>query len=114
MSSRLAALSENARALRAAARHCLSLTLLRPINTRAFPRISTNPRKSLLTKFAHDEQIQYPLVRFVNLLGVIEGPARPQDILSTLDRTQFLLVEVDSNSDPPLCRIFSRQSLLDK
>ncbi|KAJ1858189.1 hypothetical protein GGH12_000822 [Coemansia sp. RSA 1822] len=61
-----------------------------------------------------DEEIEAPMIMLVSEDGVPQGVHPLQTVLHGLDREQFTLVMVDSNEQPPTCRIFLRKVLYDR
>ncbi|KAG0238682.1 hypothetical protein BGW41_008057 [Actinomortierella wolfii] len=61
-----------------------------------------------------DEEIQAQWIQFINENGQNEGEKRLTSVLRTIDRKKFFLIQVDANTNPPICKLFSKSELFQK
>ncbi|KAI9593546.1 hypothetical protein BDF19DRAFT_415375 [Syncephalis fuscata] len=63
-----------------------------------------------------DEEITAPFIEVVEENGELKpgGPWKTRDVLHTLDREQYFILEVDSTANPPVCRIYSKKERYEK
>ncbi|CAG8645148.1 2563_t:CDS:1, partial [Acaulospora morrowiae] len=64
--------------------------------------------------FTHDEDINHAYIKFVNLEGMLEGIRPLKEVLKSFDRNEYWLVEVDSHSNPPVCKLLSKRTYFKK
>ncbi|RUP51026.1 hypothetical protein BC936DRAFT_136596 [Jimgerdemannia flammicorona] len=91
----------------------------RPFST-PWRHLSTNhspdppPLPPLKNRLRRDEEIPHTRITFINENGKLFRNVYVKNILKTMDRTAFFLVEVDPNVEPPVCRLFSKKIVFDK
>ncbi|OLY85303.1 Translation initiation factor IF-3 [Smittium mucronatum] len=74
---------------------------------------STSPQ--LQQRPLRNEEIRGDFIKLIDQDGkMIEAPVRLSDILLRLDRSKHVLQVVDPNSNPMLCRVFSKQYLYER
>ncbi|CAG8520386.1 2141_t:CDS:1 [Ambispora leptoticha] len=61
-----------------------------------------------------DEEIDSPFVSFVNAEGKMEGILDTKELLSTIDRGKYWLVEVSPNANPPVCKLVDKKETFAK
>ncbi|CAG8732330.1 2571_t:CDS:1, partial [Dentiscutata heterogama] len=53
-------------------------------------------------------------VKFVNQEGKLEGIISVKKLLATIDREKYWLVEVESNENPPICKLIEKKLAYEK
>ncbi|KAF9900595.1 hypothetical protein EC991_007146 [Linnemannia zychae] len=83
-------------------------------NTNASSRFNNDKRSPApLDRPRRDEEIDCQWIQFVSPEGNLsEKPL--SSVLKTFDRSKFFLIEVDSNAQPPICKLFSKKELYEK
>ncbi|KAL1926052.1 hypothetical protein VTP01DRAFT_7145 [Rhizomucor pusillus] len=62
-----------------------------------------------------DEEITAKFIKLIDEKGeLVHEKARTEDVLRTIDRNQFFLVQVDPRSAIPTCRLFDKKQLFEK
>ncbi|CAG8463838.1 2630_t:CDS:1 [Ambispora gerdemannii] len=61
-----------------------------------------------------DEEIDIPFVNFVNTEGKMEGIRSTKELLSTINRGKYWLVEVSPNANPPVCKLVDKKETFAK
>ncbi|KAF9164508.1 hypothetical protein DFQ26_001360 [Actinomortierella ambigua] len=61
-----------------------------------------------------DEEIQAQWIQFINEDGHNEGQKRLTSVLRSIDRKEYFLIQVDANTNPPICKVFSKSELFQK
>ncbi|CAO3682985.1 unnamed protein product [Rhizopus microsporus] len=79
------------------------------------PTISTPPPKPApLNRPKRDEEIDSNYITFVDAEGQVHGRQRLSQVLTSFDRSQYFLVQVDPLAKPPVCRLFDKKTLFEK
>ncbi|RKP05673.1 hypothetical protein THASP1DRAFT_32490 [Thamnocephalis sphaerospora] len=67
-------------------------------------------------RLPRDEEIKSEYVTVVDADGKLRsgGPARLRDVLRSFDRDAYFLIQVDTTTDPPVCRLTSKKGLYDQ
>ncbi|ORY91438.1 hypothetical protein BCR41DRAFT_376085, partial [Lobosporangium transversale] len=60
-----------------------------------------------------DEEIESTWIQYITPEGN-QGEKQLRHVLKTFDRSQYVLVEVDSRARPPKCKLFSKKELYEK
>src|SRR5438874_13023621 len=68
---------------------------------------------SLLGRPRIDEEIPSDFVRYVNEHGTLVGIKSLRSILSSLDRSQYCIVEVNKSETPPVCRLTNKKEFFE-
>lgn len=74
----------------------------------------TKDRRPVLDRPRRDEEIESQWIQFVTEEGQLGGQKTLSSVLKTFDRSKFFLIEVDSNANPPICKLFSKKEMFDK
>ncbi|KAF9122775.1 hypothetical protein BGW39_009503 [Mortierella sp. 14UC] len=83
-------------------------------STNASSRLNNDKRSPApLDRPRRDEEIDCQWIQFVGPEGSL-GEKRLSSVLKTIDRSKFFLIEVDSNAQPPICKLFSKKELYEK
>ena len=61
-----------------------------------------------------DEEIESQWIQYVTEDGQMGGQKTLSSVLRTFDRSKYFLIEVDSNANPPICKLFSKKEMFDK
>ncbi|KAJ1720640.1 hypothetical protein LPJ53_004748 [Coemansia erecta] len=61
-----------------------------------------------------DDKIPHPMITLITLDGTIDGVHPLSHVLRTTDLNEYTLVLVDSQQNPPACRLFSRKLLYER
>ncbi|KAJ2787709.1 hypothetical protein GGI15_000480 [Coemansia interrupta] len=61
-----------------------------------------------------DDKIPHPMITLIALDGTIDGVHPLSHVLRTTDLNEYTLVLVDSQQNPPACRLFSRKLLYER
>ncbi|KAJ1911835.1 hypothetical protein IWQ60_009948 [Tieghemiomyces parasiticus] len=70
-------------------------------------------RKDPLDEFyVRDEQINVRTITYINAEGQLEGTRTVTDVLASINRDVYTLVLVHGASDPPKCRLMSKERLI--
>jgi translation initiation factor IF-3 len=80
------------------------------------PRDSSGAKEKrpVLDRPRRDEEIESQWIQFVTEEGQLGGQKTLSSVLKTFDRSKFFLIEVDSNANPPICKLFSKKEMFDK
>ncbi|KAG9294168.1 hypothetical protein G9A89_021527 [Geosiphon pyriformis] len=62
-----------------------------------------------LEKHPRDEEIDYNLIKFVNAEGKMEGVKYLREILGSMDRKKYWLVQVSTDIKPPICKLVDKK-----
>src|SRR5690606_9202903 len=68
---------------------------------------------SSLDRPRRDEEITSTWIQYISLEGN-QGQKRLSHVLKSFDRTQYVLIEINSNVSPPICKLFSKKELYEK
>ncbi|KAJ1910557.1 hypothetical protein IWQ60_010591 [Tieghemiomyces parasiticus] len=62
--------------------------------------------------YVRDEQINVRTITYINAEGQLEGTRTVADVLASINRDMYTLVLVHGASDPPKCRLMSKERLI--
>ncbi|KAF9959463.1 hypothetical protein BGZ65_000384 [Modicella reniformis] len=66
-------------------------------------------RSRALSGARRDEEIDSQWIQYISLEGNM-GVKRLSNVLNSIDRSKFFLLEVDSSADPPICKLTSKRA----
>lgn len=61
-----------------------------------------------------DEEIHAHTITYVDAHGQVHPRCSTDDIISSIDRKKFFLIEVDPHARPPVCRLMDKKLMFDK
>ncbi|CAG8776113.1 22348_t:CDS:2 [Dentiscutata erythropus] len=69
---------------------------------------------SSLRKIESANNYDHAYVKFVNQEGKLEGIISVKKLLATIDREKYWLVEIESNENPPICKLIEKKLAYEK
>ncbi|RIB09253.1 translation initiation factor IF-3, C-terminal domain-containing protein [Gigaspora rosea] len=69
---------------------------------------------SSLRKIESANNYDHAYVKYVNQEGKLEGIISVKKLLTTIDREKYWLVEVESNENPPVCKLIEKKFAYEK
>ncbi|KAK3825769.1 MAG: hypothetical protein J3Q66DRAFT_328542 [Benniella sp.] len=74
---------------------------------------TTGPRSIIPDRARRDEEINAQWIQYISNEGNM-GVKRLSVVLQSIDRSQYFLVEVNSRTNPPICKLVSKKELYQK